>query len=84
MYMDDIKVFAKNEKEQEILIQTMRIYSQDTGMEFDIEKCTMLIMKNGKRETRERTELPNQESIRTLGEKENRKYLGILEVDIFR
>ena len=28
--------------------------------------------------------LPNQESIRTLGEKENYKYLGILEVDIIK
>ena len=43
MYMDDIKLFAKNEKEVEIMIQTKRIYSQDKGMEFG-----MLIMKSGK------------------------------------
>ena len=48
MYMDDIKLFAKNEKELEILIQTIRIYSQDTGMEFGIEKCAKLIMRRGK------------------------------------
>ena len=35
MYMDDIKLFAKNEKEQETLIHAIRIYSQD--MEFGIE-----------------------------------------------
>ena len=29
MYMDDIKLFAKNEKEVKNLIQTVRIYSQD-------------------------------------------------------
>ena len=29
MYIDDIKLFAKNEKELETLIQTIRIYSQD-------------------------------------------------------
>ena len=34
MYMDDIKLFAKNEKELEILIQALRIYSDDIGMEF--------------------------------------------------
>ena len=39
MYMDDIKIFAKNEKELETLVQTIRIYSQDIGMEFGIEKC---------------------------------------------
>ena len=42
MYMDDIKLLTKNEKELETLIQTNRIYSQDIGMEFGIEKCAML------------------------------------------
>ena len=48
MYMDDIKVFAKNERELETLIQTVRIYNQDIGMEFGIEKCAMLIIKSRK------------------------------------
>ena len=47
--MDDIKLLAKNETEQETLIQTIRIYIQDIGMEFGIEKCTILIM-NSERE----------------------------------
>ena len=42
MYMDDIKLFAKNEKELEILIQAMRIYCDDIGMEFGIEKWVIL------------------------------------------
>ena len=29
----------------------MRIYNQDTGMEFGIEKYAILIMKSGKGET---------------------------------
>ena len=40
--MDDTKLFAKNEKVLESLIQTIRIYSQDVGMEFGKEKCAML------------------------------------------
>ena len=44
MYMDDIKLFAKNEKELETPIQTIRIYSQDIVIEFGIEKYAMLIM----------------------------------------
>ena len=32
MYMDDIKLFAKNEKELETLIHAVRIYSQDIGI----------------------------------------------------
>ena len=31
MYMDDIKLFEKNEKELETLIHAVRIYSQDMG-----------------------------------------------------
>ena len=50
-------------------------------MKFNIEKCVMLVMKNGKRKTIERIELPNKESIGRLKEKENYKYLGILDAD---
>ena len=48
-------------------------------MEFGTEKCALLIMKSEKRETTEGRELLNQETIRMLGEKENYKYLEILE-----
>ena len=71
----DIKLFVKNERETETLIQTVRIYSQDIGMEFGIEKCAMLVMRSGKRYMSEGTELPNQEKNRTLG-KRNLEILG--------
>ena len=84
MYMDDIKLFAKNEKELETLIHTIRIYSQDIGMEFGIEKCALLVMKSGKRRITDGVELPNQDKIRTPTENENYKYLGILEDDTIK
>ena len=59
MYMDDIKLFAKNEKELKTLKQTVRIYSEGVGMEFAIEKCTLLITKSGRRQMTEGIELPN-------------------------
>ena len=80
MNMDDIKLFTKSEKEVETLIQTVGIYSQYIGMEFVIEKCAILEMKNEKRPTTKLIEMPNQERIKMLGKKENYKYLGILEV----
>ena len=49
MYMYDIKLFAKNEKELETFFQTLRIYSQDIEMEFDKEKCVILVVKSAKR-----------------------------------
>ena len=84
MYMDDIKLFAKNEKEMETLIHAVRIYSQDIGMEFGIEKCAMLVMKSGKRHMTDGMELPNHDRIRTLEGKETYKYLGILEADTIK
>ena len=84
MDMDDIKLFAKNEKELETLIHTIRIHSQDIGMEFGIEKCPLLVMKSGKRHLTARKELTNQDKIRTLAENETYKYLGNLEADIIK
>ena len=63
--MDDIKLFAKNKKELETLIQTVRVCSHDIGMEFGIEKGAMLVMKSGKRHIMKGIELPNQVIFRT-------------------
>ena len=68
----------------ETLIHTVRIYSQDIGMEFGIEKCVLLAMKSGKRHRTDGIELPNQDKIRTLATNEMYKYLGILEVDTIK
>ena len=66
------------------LMRIMGIYSQDICLELGIEKCTILIMKRGKRETIEGIELSNQERIRTLGKMENFKYSGKLEADTIK
>ena len=68
MFMDNIKLFAKNEKEQETLIYAVRIYSHDIGMGFGKEKCAMLVMKSGKRYLTDGMELPSQDKIRTHGD----------------
>ena len=44
----------------------------------------MLVMKSDKRHRTDGMELPNQNKIRTLGEKETYKYLGILEADTIK
>ena len=62
-------------------MHAVRIYSQGIGMEFSIEKCAMLAMKNGKQHLTDRMQLSNQDTIRMLGKKETYKYLGILEAD---
>ena len=54
VYTDDIKIFSMNKKGIEILLQTIRIYSQDIGMEFGIEKYAMLTIKKEKRKRKNR------------------------------
>ena len=58
MYVYDTKLFTKNVKEMETLIQTVRINNDDMGMECGSEKYAMLIMKNGKQYSTEEMELP--------------------------
>ena len=41
-------------------------------------------MKSGKRHLTDGMKLPNQDKIRTLGEKKTYKYLGILEADTIK
>ena len=53
-------------------------------MEFGIEKTAVLKMKSEKRQTAERIDLPNQEIMRTLEEKENFNYLGIFEANTIK
>ena len=84
MYMDDFKLFAKNHKELETLIHAVRKYSQDIGMEFGKEKYSMLVMKSSKWYMTDGMELPNHDKIKTLGENETYKYLGILEADTIK
>ena len=47
----DKLTLAKMQKNKKKLIQTIRIYRKDIGMEFGIEKCAMLIMRKVGRET---------------------------------
>ena len=78
IYMDDIKLFAKNLKELETLTHAVGIYNED------IEKRAMLIIKSGQQQMTGGIELPNKKNIRTLGEKENYKYSEILEADTIK
>ena len=63
------------------LIHAVRMYNQDIGMDFGIEKCAMLEIKSDKWHLTDGLEQPSQDKIRTPGEKETNKYLGILEAD---
>ena len=81
--MDDLKLYSRNEKELDSLVQAIRIFSKDIGMEFSIEKCAMLMIEKGKIVKSVGIELPDGKVIKSLQEGESYKYLGILEAERF-
>ncbi len=81
LFMDDLKLYGKNEKQLDSLIQTVNEFTDDIKMEFGISKCAVLIMKKGKISHSEGVRLPNQDEIKSLGEEDSYKYLGVLESD---
>ena len=48
LFMDALKLYGKNKKQVDTLVNTVRIFSKDIGVEFGISKCAVLIMKWGK------------------------------------
>ena len=77
--MDDLKLYGKSERDLESLIQTVRIYSSDIGMDFEIEQCASLVMKRGKIVESHGISLPTDKVIRTSKEDESYKYTGVQE-----
>jgi hypothetical protein len=49
LYMDDLKLFSKSRAEVESLVHTVRIFSNDIGMQFGLDKCAVITTKRGKR-----------------------------------
>ena len=78
LFMDDLKVFGKSEREMEALVELVRVYSNDIGMEFGIDKCAVLVMERGMKVRREGIMLPNGELMKEI-DSEGYRYLGVLE-----
>ena len=81
LYMDDLKVYGKSKKEIESIIHTVRIFSEDIGMEFGLDKCATITLRRGKLEKDSSVQLPDGQEIQQLEESEEYKYLGVLEAD---
>ena len=82
LFVDDLKLYSRTEKGLDSLVQTIRVFSEDIGIEFGIEKCAMLVMEKRKIVKSVSIELPDGKVITSLQEGESYKYLGILEADM--
>ena len=74
--MDDLKLYRKRENEIKRLASAVEIFSQDTDMEFCIEKYSVIIMNRGRIESTDGIEVPSSEKIREI-EEDGYKYLWI-------
>ena len=81
--MDDLKFYSRIEKGWDSLVQTVRVFSEHIGMEFDIEKCAILVMEKGNIVKSVKVELSDVKVIKSLQENESYKYLEVLEADKF-
>ena len=76
-FMDDLKLFCKNESETNSLISSVHAISKDIKMEFGIQKCGLLVMKRGKPIRTQGIKLDDEIVVDI--EETGYKYLGILE-----
>ena len=61
----------------DLLVQTIRVFSEDIGMEFGIEKCSMLVIEKMKVGKSVGIELPDGKVIKSL---RKAKVISILEL----
>ena len=75
-FMDYLKLFSKNEREIQSLVQTMRIVSDDIGMKYGSDKCAVLIMKRGRGVESDGIDQPDELQLRALGDGSTLLYLS--------
>ena len=80
LFMDDLKLYGKNDKELESLVNTVRVFSEDINMEFGIDKCAVINLQRGKVRNSRGITLPSGKVIQQA-EEGGYKYLGVLETD---
>lgn len=78
LFMDDLKLYGRSEIELERLVDVVRVFSSDIGMEFGIEKCAVLVIRKGVKARCEGIELPDGDVMREV-DQGGYKYLGVLE-----
>ena len=61
-------MYCRREKGLDSLVQTVRVFGEDIGMEFGIHKCAMLVMEKGKIVKSGGIDLPDGKVIKSLQE----------------
>ena len=80
-YMDDLKLYSKNEQEQIGELKTVKQFSDDIDMEFGLEKCAKASFKKGKLTSTGNIVIDVDTEIQELDQEGVYKYLGVDESD---
>ena len=80
-YMDDLKLYSKNDQEQVGEMKIVKQFSDDIGMEFGLEKCAKASFKKRKLASTGNIILDEDTAIEELNQEGVYKYLGVDESD---
>lgn len=72
LYMDDLKLYAETQDKLESLINVARMFSDDIGMKFGLDKCGIInihkgIVQNSNQIVCDIKQIPPEETYRYLG-----------------
>ena len=84
LYMDDIKLYARNDSELQCLCSVVYTYANDICMSFGLDKCKCITVHRGKLKDSDNIKLPSSEVIQQLVPGADYRYLGILESSSFK
>jgi len=68
LFMDDLRLYGRNDRKIKSLVHTVQIFSEDIGMQFGIEKCATIKLQHGKVKHTEGIVLRNAQVIREVKE----------------
>ena len=74
--MDDLKLFAKNNSQLHVLLRTVKMFSDDVGLIFGLDKCAKFTVTIGKASQTGDVQPKTDSIIRELNVGESYKYLG--------
>ena len=78
-YLNNLKLFAKDDHKLEGLLQTVKKFSDDIGMKYGLEKCTKATFFKGRLEKSTSIELDSSMEMKELEQEEVYKSLGVNE-----
>ena len=79
LYMDDLKLFACTDTQLQVLLRTVKMFSDDVGLTFGLDKCAKLSVTRGKAVHTDDLLVYDDFCIRDLNTSEAYRYLGFFE-----